>query len=212
MPEDLPGNSYSKKSRPQEPEKGERERQKPVVTGEVSRRKKPMLKRLRETFVGGDDTKGVWEYLLLDVITPSIKDLVADAVSQGVERKLFGEVRSSSRRRSSSSPIDRIPYDRYASGSSRAPAGRETRRPRHSNDIGEIVIPTRVEAEEVLDRLFNLVEKFELATVGDFYDLVAEPTTTTDDKFGWFDLRGSNVSRASGGGYVVNLPRPEPID
>ena len=69
----------------------------------------------------------------------------------------------------------------------------------------------RAEAEEVIDRLFELVSIYESATVADLYELVGLSSTHTDHKWGWTDLMGAGVSRIRGG-YLLDLPDPEPLD
>lgn len=187
-----------------------------VVEGEVQRRKKPLGKRFTETFVG-DDAKGVWGFVLMDVLVPAAKDMAADAVSQGIERMLFGEARSSSRRTGhrpqSGTSNGYVSYNRFSSG---APARREdhrtvSRRARGSHDFDEIILATRVEAEEVVDRLFELTDRYGSATVADLYELVGISGNYTDDKWGWVDLRGAGVSRVRNG-YLLDLPKPEHLD
>lgn len=188
-----------------------------VVSGEVVQRKKPLGKRFTETFIGGSDARSVWEYILMDVLVPAAKDTVADATSQGIERILFGEARSTSRRTGGRPSNGHVSYNRYSGAStSRHPVMRDeprqpSRRARASHDFGEIILATRVEAEEVIDRLFDLVSKYESATVADLYELVGVTGHYTDDKWGWFDMRGAGVTRIRNG-YLLDLPKPEHLD
>lgn len=183
-----------------------------VVEGSVLRRKKPLSKRFLDTFVGGD-ARGVVGYVMLEVLLPAAKDMVADAVSQGVERLIFGEARSTSRR-TGYRPAGIGGYTSYNRMSSSPPAPRRdeqrnisrTARARHEFD--EIILATRVEAEEVIDRLFDLVSRYETATVADLYELVGISGNYTDDKWGWTDLRGAGARRIRNG-YLLDLPRPE---
>lgn len=212
MTTEFPGNSN--KSR--EPEKAtpEQKQIEKITKGEAIRRKKPLGKRFAETFIGGD-AKSVWTYVALDVIVPATKDMLADAVSQAVERMIFGEVQStkrSGRRRGGNSSY--VSYNRY-SGNVRAASNvrRETlsRRARSSHDFDEIILQSRDEAAEVLDRLADLIEKYNAATVADLYDLVGITGNYTDNKWGWTGLAGASVTRIRNG-YLLDLPRPEPLD
>lgn len=207
--ENYPPNAQKAKDDTKEPKKVDK-----VVEGEVLRRKKPLGKRFAETFVGGD-AKSVWHYVLFDVLIPAAKDTAADAVSQGIEKMLFGEARSASRRGGSrpSTAGGYVSYNRYAPSTvtRREEPRAVSRRARASHDFDEIIIPTRGEAEEVVDRLFDLVSRYEVATVADLYELVGVTGSYTDDKWGWTDIRGAGVSRVRDG-YLLNLPRPEPID
>lgn len=215
MSNEFPSNRHKDKEAP-EPKKVEEKKVAQVVQSEVVRRKKPLSRRFTETFIGGD-AKSVWGFITLDVLIPAAKDMIADAVSQGVERMIFGEARSTSRR-TGRRPGDSGPYisyNRYSSSASRR--GRQDRSPelsrraRASHDFDEIILATRAEANEVLERLFDLVSKYESATVADLYDLVGVTGSYTDDKWGWFDLRGADVTRVRHG-YLLDLPKPEPLE
>lgn len=217
MTTEFPSNRYKdKEDRPERPKPDEKKVEK-IVQTDVVRRKKPVGKRFAETFVGGD-AKSVWGFVVLDVLVPAAKDMFADAVSQGVERMIFGEARSSSRRTGRRPNEPYISYNRY-SGSRRlgppddADRHRQSlsRRARASHDFDEIILGTRVEADEVLERLYDLVDKYESATVADLYDLVGVSGNYTDDKWGWLDLRGAGITRVRNG-YLLDLPKPEPLD
>lgn len=190
-----------------------------VVTGEVQTRKKPLGKRFMETFAGAD-SKSVLEYVVMDVMVPAAKDMIADAVSQGVERKLFGEVRSASRRAGGFRPGGVAGFTAYNRMTPGASARREpmdprgpsiSRRARATHNFDEIILATRAEANEVLDGLYNVVSQYEVASVADLYEMVDLPSNFTDNKWGWTDLRGAEVTRVRSG-YLLDLPRPEPID
>lgn len=86
-----------------------------------------------------------------------------------------------------------------------------SQRGRARHDFDEIVLDERAEAEEVIDKLYEVVSRYEFATVADLYDLVGLPSNHTDHKWGWSDLRGAGVSRIRDG-YLLDLPDPEPLD
>lgn len=218
MAEEFPSNTHKDRESPTkaEPKKSTEKKVEQVVQGEVVRRKKPMGKRLAETFIG-TDAKSVWAFVTIDVLVPAAKDMFADAVSQGVERMIYGEAQSRSRRGSRRPNDPYTSYNRYSHPQRRPGPPREeprqsiSRRARANHEFDEIILPTRVEANEVLDRLFDLVSKYETATVADLYDLVGVSGSYTDDKWGWVDLRGADIARIREG-YLLNLPRPEPLD
>lgn len=212
MEGDYPSNSRAKNKAPgaeAKPKKIES-----VVLGEVTRRKKPLSKRFADVF-GGGNARSVWAYVMFDVLVPAAKDTFADAVSQGVERMVFGEARSSSRRTGHrpGGPGGYVSYNRYSpvGGARREEPTTMSRRSRANHDFDEIILATRVEAETVIERLFDLVSRYESATVGDLYELVGVSGNYTDDKWGWTDLRGANVARVRNG-YLLDLPKPEPLD
>ena len=221
--EDFPSNSHTSKRPVIEKQQPEPKKIVPIAgEGDVVRRKKPLGKRFAETFVGGD-AKSVFDYVVLDVLVPAAKDAAADAVTQGFERMIFGEARSTSRRGGGLRPGGSTSSGftnygkKYAPGSIGALGQREdprptlSRRARSQHDFDEIILESRVRADAVLDQLFELVSKYESASVADLYEIVGISGNFADTKYGWTELRGSTVTRIRGG-YLLDLPRPEPLD
>jgi hypothetical protein len=184
-----------------------------VVVGEVVRRKKPFSKRMREMFTG-DDEGSLTEYVVVDMIVPAIKDLLADVIIGSTERKLFGTTSGGRRaRRPGGGPANRFAYDQVSRPVGRAePRERISRTARARHDFDEIVIPTRPEAEEVLTQMFDLLDRYAEVSVAEFFELVGVSGNFADRRHGWTDLRGSRVSRAHGGGYVLDLPPTEVLE
>lgn len=207
-------NSNSHKSKEAGSKKPDKPKQEKVISGEVVQRKKGLWEKIKETFTG-DDLHSVGNFIMFDVVLPAAKQMISDAVSQGVERTLFGE---SARRANRPSMGSR--YTNYSSYSKPSVVGRAAEpdaprsissRARAAHDFDEIVLGSRGEAEEVLDRLTDLVSNYDVATVSDLYDLVGITGSFTDDKWGWYDLRGSSI-RPVRGGYLLILPKTAPIE
>lgn len=206
---DFPSNSHISKT-PEEGPSSEKNIQR-VVTGEVKRRKKPLSRKFKEVLVG-EDVRSVWDYILFDVIVPAAKDMISDAITQGFERIIFGESRPNSRRRSPRPGTGYVSYNQYSSSTNRYrddPRNRSSRRP-NSKTVDDIILPTRNDAEDVLDQMFNLLQQYEQVTVSDLYELIGVQATFTDERWGWTDLRGASARRISSG-YLLDLPRPESL-
>lgn len=191
-----------------------------VVTGEVVKRKKSLGSRFKETFISGADSKSVMEYVLFDILIPAAKDMVVDATQAGLERKFYGEARSVGRRGYNRGPVGGgyTAYNRIGSSPLVDPRARQdpraiapSRKARANHNFDEIILQSRVEATAVIDQLFELVSKYDQATVADLYDLVGVESSFTDQRWGWLDLRGADVIHVRNG-YLLSLPRPEPID
>lgn len=224
MDEQYPSNSnkvQTNKVAPKEtgkaPEEKSEKKIEQITVNSVVRRKKPWGKRFSEHFMNGD-AQSVGTYILADVLLPAAKDMVADAVSQGIEKMLFGEARAPRGRtpgnRGFGGSTSHVSYNRYSSNSNqqRNNGPRQmTPRARANHDFDEIILATRAEAEEVIDNLYSLVSDYDVATVSDLYGMVGQTGSYTDEKWGWTDLRGTNVSRVKGG-YLLDLPRPQFID
>jgi hypothetical protein len=214
MDGEYPGNSRRVRETAK-PEPTEDKKIDKVIDTTVVRRKKSLGKRFVELFVVGD-AKSVMSYVFLDVMMPAAKDMFADMASTTVERMIFGESRTSNRRpgthaRSTGTP-GYVSYNRYATASRDREESRSglSRKARATHDFDEIIISSRAEAEEVIDRLFDLVAKYQSATVADLYGLIGETPAFTDEKWGWIDIQGAGVRRAHGG-YLLDLPKPVPL-
>jgi hypothetical protein len=189
-----------------------------VVSGSVSRRRKPLGKRVTELLIAGN-SQTVSQYVLLDVLLPAAKDMITDAITGGVERLVYGEGRVTSRRGGvTSRPAagGYISYNNRYTGNrvggppqDSRPAMSQQARTLHNFD--EIVLESRYEAEDVITKLRDTIARYEATTVADLYDMVGEARNYTDEKWGWKDLTDASASRVHGG-YVLNLPRPIPID
>lgn len=186
-----------------------------VVEGEVTRRKKPLGTRMREMFLTAND-QSVFEYVLLDVLVPALKDMMSDAVSTSVERVLFGgqESRTPRRRTGTNSGAfgnNNVNYNRYSSTQRREDRPTMSRRARQSHDFDEIILASRSEAQNVIDNLIDLISRYETASVADLYRLLDVEFHYTDEKHGWANLDGAGVRRISNG-YLLVLPKTEPLD
>lgn len=214
--EEFPANSHKSKGEPISKKKSDRpapKEVKKVISGNVVRRKKPLGKRFAETFVGGD-AQSVWSYVTFDVLIPAAKDMISDAISQGVEKMLFGEVRGAGRSRSRySGPSSSAGRTNYNSIFRREEPRREpmSRQARATHNFDEIVLETRAEANEVIDGLYEIISTYDTVTVADLYEMIGQSGNFTDEKWGWTDIRGAGVVHVRGG-YLLDLPRPIPLD
>ncbi len=184
-----------------------------VTSGDVVRRKKSLRKQFSETFVAGD-ARTALRYSVMEVLLPAAKDMIWEAVSEGFHKLIFGD---NSRRRGStppqSGPTGYVSYNRMGPSPVRGtgPQRAISRMARARHNFDEIILDDRSEAEDVIDRLFDLVSRYDAATVADLYELVGLASTHTDHKWGWTDLHGVGVSRIRGG-YLLDLPEPHPLD
>lgn len=207
---DFPPNSEkSKQGAPREPKKVER-----VTSADAVRRKRPLGKKFKDVFFGGD-ARTAGEYVMLSVIIPAIKDTLVEAGQAAIEKMIYGESRSGRRRPSGGTGY--VSYNRMGGpvrdpADDRPPMGRSiSRRARARHDFDEIVLSTRSEAEEVLDRMFDLLSKYETVSVSEMYELVGLESSHTDHKWGWTSLTGASVERVRTGGFLLDLPEPEAL-
>jgi hypothetical protein len=161
-----------------------------------------------------------------DTVTDIVQG-VMDALRNGLDIALFGEVRNSRSRRDSGRTY--VSYDRYSSRDRDDRRDRDRRdrdrrddkkddrrddssRNRRSHRFEDIVFETKGDAVDVRDTLINTIEQYGQATVANFYDLVGITEEYTDHDYGWTNLASSSISMVRGGGWVVNLPKPILLD
>lgn len=169
-----------------------------VVSGNVIVKKTPWYKKAIAAFIG-EDVDNVGDYILYDVLIPAFKDTLSDIVSGGIDMLLFGKARRTSTR----SKNGVIAYNEVGKKRDRS----HTIRSRRS--IDSVVIPSRAEAEEVMDRMTDLYETYGVVSAADFYDLVGVTSEFTDNKYGWDNLASMRLRRVPDG-YLIDLP--DPID
>jgi len=211
---DFPSNSIG--SEPVKPPKEEPEEKK-VISGEVIRRKTPLGKRFLHSFIGGQ-AREVFDYVVFDILVPAAKDMVVDSVSSGIERMLKGDSVSNRRTVMRGDGRPYVSYNRYSSSTpttSRPPFAKEEPNRRRGRPGGfrfdEIILATRAEAEMVKDRMFDIIQRYDVVKVSDLYEMIGLEGTHVDERWGWTDLRGMGISWISNG-YLLELPPPEPLN
>lgn len=197
---------YTPNSHKYKEEKKEREKVEKVVTGAVKRKKKSELEKLGGAIIS-EDARNVKNHVIMDVLIPAFKNALSDVVTDGINMILFGDTR---RRSSSGSRSSYVAYDTRYSGSS-SPYRRDTARRNTEYDFDDVILDSRGEAEEVLDRMLELIDTYGLVRVADLYDLVGLSCNYTDNKYGWTSLRTAEVIRGRDG-YGLKLPKATPID
>jgi len=206
--QDFPANSQKAKGAgAAEP----REKVAQVTSAETVRRKRGLGKKFKETFVNGD-ARSVGDYIVFDVVIPSMKDMFVEAFEGGMRRLVYGETHKRHNTSSGYSGLGNIAYNAINKPTAAAPGPRSlSRRARARFDFDDVIIQTRQEANEVLDRLYEELSRYGSVSVGVLYELTGIESSHTDMKWGWTDLRGSKALPLRGGGYLLDLPDPEAL-
>lgn len=186
-----------------------------VTSAEPSRRKRGVGRKFKETLIGGD-TRTATEYVFFNVIIPSARDMLYEAWSSGLERLIYGE--SARHRRPTPpgyGPTGHVNYQRMGGGPTTPKSSQPrmlSRRSRSRHDFDELIIPSRTEAEDVIDQMFDVLSRYGVVTVADLYELTGIQSSHTDMKWGWTELRGAKAVRLRQGGFLLDLPEPEAFE
>lgn len=210
--DDAFGNSHRSRRPAQQPEKEPKDEKvvEVVVTGKAIVRKKSLAKRAKEIIFGGD-SNSVRNYLIWDIVVPQIKDVVTEVVTQGIERLIHGDDSVGSRRspRPGSYTNYNNRYSRNTPASPNRPNGRSAPSVR-AHQVDEVVVPNRLDAQRVINRLVEIAEKYQAVTVADLYGCVEWSASHTDGNWGWHvdDIDDFSVRKVRDG-YLIDLPSPE---
>lgn len=179
---------------------------KKVISGTAKKKKPTLGSRVKEEiFPEREDS--VIEYVLYQVIIPAAKDVLYDLVTGSIE-VLLGGKGSSSRGKKSDSNRPYVSYNSYYDRDDRRSRGRD-RRSRH--DIDDYIFNSKREAELVIDKMLDILDDYEMVTVGDFHELIGERTSPMDYEWGWDNLRSAKVERTRDG-YYLRLPKCIKVD
>lgn len=200
-PYNLPDNS--KAARAERAKAPEGKRAEKVVKGTVKVKKNEMRK-LTDVFIS-EDVGNVKNYIIFDILVPSIKNAIYDIVVNSLKMSLFGGRGGDGKR-----PIaDKVSYHDYGSSSRRDERSSGERSARgYSYD--DITLDSRAEAERVLSCMDELMDEYGIVRVADLYDLVGYTGEYTDNHYGWTNIRNAEII-STRGGYRIKMPRPLPI-
>jgi hypothetical protein len=181
------------------PKEDDKPKAQQVTTQPVQVRKKSRGRKFMEAFID-EDAGNIKDYLLYDLLIPGLKDGLSKGIKSIVDILLFGKDARPSSGKSNTT------YVSYSSISNRN-ANVNARASRRTVEYDDIVFPSRVEAEHVLETMLGIIEQYGQATIRDYYDCCGVTGRGyTDDYFGWVDLRGAYCQRRYDG-YVIQLPR-----
>lgn len=205
---DYPSNSH--RSRESEEPTPPPKKLEKVVTGKVSVREsqekdKGLLGRMFTS-----DFATIKDYLINDVLVPSLQKGVRDLICTGAEMLFGGGAPSSNSRASRISYRSCYDDNNRRSFNSRGVAIRDSDRANQDYHYDDILFETRGDAEEILYRMEELVDRFGLVSVADLFDMAGISGNYTDNKYGWKSLGNAQVVRERDG-YVIRLPRVIPL-
>lgn len=155
-----------------------------------------------------EDARSVSETVLWDVIIPTVKNLISDTVTRGIESMLYG---GDSRPRSRSSYSDYSGYSRPKGTRDRPAERRERRSARHAEpERNEIIFDTRSDANDVIDRMSDLIDQYGQVSLADLNALIGASSNFIDDNWGWTDM-GSFDVRQVRDGFMLTHDEPQSL-
>lgn len=202
---DFPNNSNKMKAvssldqKPQEtPPKAKK-----VVTGAVQVKPKSEARKIADIFVA-DEVHNVANRVIDEVLIPGIRDMIRTIIMEAADMMFGGE-----RKKNDGRPSYSTYGSYYLYSDTNTKRDSPPFRSRRDFDIGDIVLSTRADAEDVLQEMDDWVARYGTITVANLYDILGmDMSNYQANRYGWHSLRDADVQRVSGG-YLLRLPRPE---
>lgn len=200
---------------PQQPEK-KIER---ITSSQVIVRKKGPWRTFKSLIIEAD-MSSVGRFVWLDLLVPTIKNVIVDTAEQGIKRLVYGDLRASYRPTlpSSSMGIGRqglttyTPYNQASlpmrAQDPRTMQGLPSRTV--AADARGYIISSKEDAEDVLTMLATVIDRYEVVTVADLHEMLGLPSNHVDHRWGWIDVRNAQIRQVREG-WILELPRPEEI-
>lgn len=200
--DEFKGNSNaSKEKKTEEPRKID------PITKQVIVKKESEIKKFKQQFFT-EDAKSVKGHIFMSVIVPGIQRLISDVVKNGIDWLIYG-VKGSGAQSGVRNVSYSSYYDRNKQSAPTIPNSAYNRSGIYA--VNEVAFMDRGEAEEVLLRLREEVERYGMVSVADFYDMISQKHNYTDQKYGWRDLRDAEVIRVRDG-YSIKFPKIIPLE
>lgn len=181
-----------------------------VIANPIVKKQSPMSKFI-VTFLGGQP-KDVAKSILIDVVIPATKDMFYDTFNEGLRRILYPGDPSANRR-----AVGNRRYDygkHYVSSPNRdrpTDRGRTQAIVRYGEyDFSNIIFRTHKEAEDVLDKMSALIERYNLVSVSDLYSMCGVDHDYTSNNYGWYSIARASIQNTRDG-FILDMPRPEKI-
>lgn len=189
-----------------------------IKDGHVSLKKQSAWKRAKHRIFEQEGAE-LKEYVINDVLIPSIKDTISNIVANGIDILLYGEARHTNKRQSIFGGTTRygnyVSYNSISSNKSSSGGVRDrvasSASVRSRLALDDFIFQNRGEALDILDRMSTILTDYGIVTVADLYDMCGLKTPYTYNNYAWRDLSTAGVSLTRDG-YLLSLPTPQVLD
>ena len=181
------------------------------LKGTVVVKKPSFISRLKETFIA-EDARDVGDYILWDILVPTIKRTIRDIIVGSADRVFLGTgVPSSSNSLYRERGVTYVRRTDYGASSrvstAKAPKVENRMSPPVNFGLDQIVFDNYEDASSVLERLVDYLDTYGKATVDDYFDLIGKSAPFTAQNWGWRSLSSATIITTAGG-YFIKLPKP----
>ncbi len=182
------------------------------LKGTVVVKKPSFVSRLKETFIA-EDARDVGDYILWDILVPTIKRTIRDIIVGSADRVFLGTgVSSSSSNLYRERGVTYVRRTDYGAGSRptiKATNVKVETKPQSRINFGldDIIFDKYDDAASVLERLVDYLDTYGQVSVDEYFDLIGQSAPFTTQKWGWKSLSSASIVTVAGG-YFIKLPKP----
>lgn len=168
-------------------------------------KKKSTFSKIKEEFFG-DSPDSVKNYVIDDVIIPSVKSLISSAVTSGINALLYGHdnARGYSNRSYGSQnvrnyntapwePIGQPKRVNYSASSSGGNAYRNSLS-RRQIEVDEVIFDTRDEAMNAIQRMEEYIAVYGSVSILRYYDICGVSANFAQNNYGWTSTANMHVN------------------
>lgn len=168
-------------------------------------KKKSTFSKIKEEFFG-DSPDSVKNYVIDDVIIPSVKSLISSAVTSGINALLYGHdnARGYSNRSYGSQnvrnyntapwePIGQPKRVNYSASSSGGNAYRNSLS-RRQIEVDEVIFDTRDEAMSAIQRMEEYIAVYGSVSILRYYDICGVSANFAQNNYGWTSTANMHVN------------------
>ena len=152
------------------------------------------VQKVRNKFFA-QDLKSVASNVLDKVIIPSLQKLLSDTFKQSLDWLIYGTKGTSNPYNSST--YGNVSYSKYyQQQQDQVPLWARPQQQQPSQNmpgpyaVNYVLFAERSDAEIVLERMQQAIATYGMVSVADFYDMVNQHCSFTDQKWGWTNLSG----------------------
>ena len=181
-----------------------------VTKGTAKKKQSTALQKFAKGFIP-EDSKSIKEYVVEEApgfILSFLRRLFQNLLDTYLPEN--GKYRDTTRRGSIFGSNSSVRYDKIQGSSASSGAGVRARSTNTVYEYENLTFEDYADAQEVLDGLYDCLDRYEKVRVLDLYDLAGVCTTATDRNYGWTDLRGVRIISTKEG-WVIDLPRAIPL-
>lgn len=155
------------------------------------------------------DVGSIGRSMVMEVMLPQLKQTFYNALKNGLDTLFWGP--GGPKKNSSSGIGTKVNYTGY-SNPGKTTSVVNASRPSATMDPEDVHFETKMDAQDVLDTMLEVIETYGEVSLADFLEISGVANDNyTYRKYGWQSLAGSEIRRLGTGEFYIRMPRVKPL-